>query len=127
MYIWEAHPNEIIWDLKHHNTQPMILSAGADDLITLWRTPAQEEIERFLDEERENRKLEDKIFMQTYQMKTNYQSYFETPTCIEWINTSSNHFVSCFNSGVVGLYDYTKESPILTFSYVDSHNDDLKS
>lgn len=127
MYIWEAHPNEIIWDLKHHNTQPMILSAGADDLISLWKTPSQDEIERFMDEERENRKLEDKIFIQTYQMRSNYQSYFETPTWIEWINTNSNHFVSWFNSGVIGLYDYTKESPLSVFSYVDSVNDDTKS
>lgn len=79
-YIWEAHPNEIIWDLKHHKSEPMILSAGADDLITLWKTPTQNEIERLLEHESENQRLEDKLFMQSFQLNSGAHDTTETPT-----------------------------------------------
>ena len=34
---WQGH-HEVIWDLNHHPTSPLMLSAGADCFIKLWRT-----------------------------------------------------------------------------------------
>lgn len=125
MYIWEAHPNEIIWDIKHHPTEPMILSAGADDVIALWKTPSQSEIEKLLEDESENRKLEDKIFLKSYQLKTNALEYTDTPTCLEWAN--SDKFVAFYNTGMAGLFDYNHEQSIHTFSYLEDVNRDPKT
>jgi hypothetical protein len=94
MYIWEAHPNEIIWDLKHHKYESMILTAAADGLISLWKTPQQSEIERLLEDESENHKLEDKLFMQSYQLKPGDLYDNATPTCIDWLSLSTNNFVA---------------------------------
>jgi WD40 repeat protein len=77
MYIWEAHPNEVIWDIKHHRTDPYILSVGADEMVVLWKTPKQDEIEKLLEEEDDNKRLEDKLFVNNFEFNENQSS--DTP------------------------------------------------
>jgi WD40 repeat protein len=124
MYIWEAHPNEIIWDVKHHSVEPLLLTAGADDLIQLWRTPSLNEINTILDQENENSKLEDKIFQKSFQLSGDSSNQIETPTCINWLNINSTNFFACYNSGQAAVFDINKETQVYSFDYLENTNVD---
>lgn len=116
MYVWEAHKDQIIWDMKHHYNQRMLLTAGADEVVTLWKTPNQSEIENLLEEDNENSTLEERIFMLNYQLQSNDRVYSGSPTCVEWINSYENLFVTSYNNGMIGLFDYNKAEPLTTFT-----------
>ena len=79
VYTWEAHPNEVIWDIKHHLTEPYILSVGADEMVALWKTPSQNEIEQMLEDQNDNKRLEDKLFINSFEFNENQAG--DIPTC----------------------------------------------
>lgn len=110
IYIWEAHPNEIIWDLKHHPTDQLILSLGADDMVILWKTPKHDEIKKLVEEESDSKRLEDKLYINNFE--PNDTQVNDTPICWEWINTSSNYFAVGYSSGTINLYEITHKTPI---------------
>lgn len=119
VYILQAHPNEIIWDIKHHKLQPLVLTLGADEVVALWRTPKIDEIDKLLEEQTDTKRLEDKLFVNSFEPHQN-QSSNDVPTWWEWINSSWNHFAVGYCSGFINLFEINKKSPISVISKPES-------
>jgi WD40 repeat protein len=126
VYIWQAHPNEIIWDLKHHNHENLILTASADGIVSLWKTPTLSEIPRLLDDENENSKLEDKLFVRSFHL-SDEMNEDEVPTSLDWSKVNPNQFIVSYTTGEIGVFDYNQESPLFKFAYGEPSVGDLQS
>lgn len=121
-YVWDAHPNEIIWDLKHHNYDPLLLTASADGLISLWKTLETEEIEKLTEEEDE--KIEERLFIRNFSLNLDEVSEGSSPICLDWLNMSKNNFIACYNNNIAALFDHSNSNPIYTFGYNEPNSGD---
>ena len=122
MYIWQAHPNEIIWDIKHHPTDPLVLSVGADQMVILWKTPKQDEIQKILEQEDDNKRLEDKLFVNSYE--PNDSQVNDTPVWCEWIRTSGQHFAIGYASGTINLYEINDKNCVAVLYQPDQQQNE---
>ncbi|CAI2360599.1 unnamed protein product [Moneuplotes crassus] len=109
-YVWEAHPGEMIWDLKYHNTEPLLLSTSADGIISLWNLADYKKFEKLASE---LSKIENKIHSQSFILKVNGSEI--TPTCLDWCKMFASSFIACSNNDIAGAFDYHKSDPVFTF------------
>ena len=78
---WTENEKEPIWDLSHHQTQGLLLSACASDMVTLWKTDQLNEIETF--DEKLN--FEGQV---VNRFVLGQGSDLYSPTTVSWINSS---------------------------------------
>lgn len=117
-YVWEAHSDEIIWDLKYNRiNKSMVLTAGADGLVKLWNAPSYNQLDKILDEVKDNdqQSLEDRLLIREFVLESKDEGLC-SPTSLDWSSSSSNTFITCYNSGVGCIYDIKDSNPILQFA-----------
>lgn len=87
---YDLHHHEPIWDLKIHPQSNLLISAGADDSVCLINIS--------------DPTLKD-VLLYWFELNLDHDVPKETPTGIEWLPGSVQHFVTSYAWNVVTLND----------------------
>ena len=112
---------EIIWDLKHHPIDNLLISLSSDATINFWHTKTAEEyVNSFLNEE-----YLDTYLASTTKKKSNYVlnnkqgGEFAIPTTCEFLSTDSNKLIVGFDDACISIFDIEKENFTTSINTLD--------
>ncbi len=112
--------NEIIWDLKHHPKDNLLISLSSDSTINFWETTSSEEfMNSFSNENYENY---NKWLKNSKSKKSNYLEENAIPTNCQFLKNDDNKLIIGFNDATVSLMDINKYNFINNYNCLSGNN-----
>jgi striatin 1/3/4 len=104
--VWLSH-TECVWSLAHHPADSLLLSAGADGIVKMWRTMDKSSCIEQMRASRTSANL-----LQSYTFPAS-EDTFHTPTACAWVPTELNSFLVGYSSPFLAIFDKETGKPTL--------------
>jgi len=112
--------NEIIWDLKHHPKDNLLISLSSDSTINFWETTTLEEfMNSFSNENYENY---NKWLKNSKSKKSNYLEENAIPTNCQFLKNDDNKLIIGFNDATVSILDINKLNFVNNYNCLSNNN-----
>ena len=113
----ESENSEIIWDLKHHPIENLLISLSSDGNINFWETTTKEEfIKNFTNEKF------DKWLKFTKNKQSNYIDEISIPTICDFLPVDNNKLIVGFNDCSLSIFDINQLNFESNFNILNNQN-----
>ena len=105
--MWASH-TECVWSLAHHPADSLLLSAGADGVVKMWRTLDKATCLEYHRTNRSNANL-----LQNYTFPIGDSESCHIPTACSWIPTELSSFLVGYSSPFLNIFDKETGKPTI--------------